>query len=138
MLVVSGFSHFDFFSYVATSKRLRECSELPIFCFAGHCSRCIWWWNPNPLRRWVSYKCYTFMLSDVLMTVVFVWRWQPDSKFPYSQVRFPPKPDAKVEFVENQEVEVYSRANNQEANGWWKCRIKVITIDNLWNYKWSC
>lgn len=51
--------------------------------------------------------------------------WQPDSKFPYSQVRLPPKPDNKVEFAENQEVEVYSRANSQEANGWWKVRIKV-------------
>lgn len=51
--------------------------------------------------------------------------WQPDSKFPYSQVRLPPKPDPKVEFLENMEVEVYSRSNPQEAFGWWKAKIKV-------------
>lgn len=54
------------------------------------------------------------------------FRWQPDSNFPYSRLRFPQKVDPKAEFVENQEVEVYSRSNNQEANGWWKCRIKVF------------
>jgi hypothetical protein len=61
---------------------------------------------------------------DTLYVVCFA-RWQPDSKFPYSQVRLPPKADPKVEFTENMEVEVYSRANHQEAYGWWKSRIKV-------------
>ncbi|KAI4457722.1 fragile x mental retardation syndrome-related protein [Holotrichia oblita] len=56
-------------------------------------------------------------------------RWQPDSNFPYSRLRFPQKVDPKAEFVENQEVEVYSRSNNQEANGWWKCRIKMMKGD---------
>lgn len=51
--------------------------------------------------------------------------WQPDSKFPYSQVKLPPKSDPKVEFAENIEVEVYSRSNDREAYGWWKSRIKV-------------
>lgn len=60
--------------------------------------------------------------------LISLCRWQPDSRFPYSQVKFPPKHDPKVEFAENQEVEVYSRANSQEANGWWKCRIKVWVL----------
>lgn len=60
------------------------------------------------------------------MYKIFYFRWQPDSKFPYSQVRLPQEPDNKVEFMENMEVEVYSRSNTQEAFGWWKARIKVI------------
>lgn len=31
--------------------------------------------------------------------------------------------------MENQEVEVYSRSSGQEANGWWKCRIKMMKGD---------
>lgn len=57
--------------------------------------------------------------------------WQPDSKFAYSQLRLPMETDAKVEFTENQEVEVYSRADSQEANGWWRARIKVKFVVNI-------
>ena len=52
--------------------------------------------------------------------------WQPESKFPFSQVRLPPEgATGKPDFAENQEIEVYSRANEQEACGWWKAIIKV-------------
>lgn len=57
--------------------------------------------------------------------------WQPETKFPYSQIRFPPKPtNSKLEFAEGDEVEVYSRSNEQEALGWWKAQIKVRTGGN--------
>lgn len=59
------------------------------------------------------------------MLVRFEDEWQPDCKFPYSQLKFPPQPDPKAEFTENQEVEVYSSSTGQDVNGWWKCRIKV-------------
>ncbi|XP_025834791.1 fragile X mental retardation syndrome-related protein 1 isoform X2 [Agrilus planipennis] len=75
------------------------------------------------------YKGYIMDIFDEEVLIHFEDEWQPDSKFPYSQVRFPPKQHEKVEFAENQEVEVYSRANNQEANGWWKCRIKMMKGD---------
>lgn len=74
----------------------------------------------------MSKSCIILFCSCLLNTYDF--SWQPDSKFPYSQVRFPPKAEPKAEFLENQEVEVYSRANNQEAHGWWKCKIKVCII----------
>lgn len=51
--------------------------------------------------------------------------WQPESKFPFAQVRLPPKDGPKQEFQENQEIEVYTRANEQEGWGWWKAIIKV-------------
>lgn len=52
--------------------------------------------------------------------------WQPESKFPFSQVFLPPKDSGKhSDFVENQEVEVYARSNEKEACGWWTANIKV-------------
>lgn len=54
--------------------------------------------------------------------------WQPESKFPFAQVRLPPKDGSKAEFQENQEIEVFSRSNEQEAWGWWKALIKVCRV----------
>lgn len=53
--------------------------------------------------------------------------WQPESKFPFSQVFLPPKDNGKqTEFVENQEVEVFARSNEKEACGWWTANVKVL------------
>lgn len=51
--------------------------------------------------------------------------WQPESKFPFAQVRLPPTDGQKPEFSENMEIEVFSRSNEHEACGWWKAIIKV-------------
>lgn len=56
--------------------------------------------------------------------------WQPESKFPFAQVRLPPKDGSKTEFQENQEIEVFSRSNDQEAWGWWKALIKVDKVSD--------
>ena len=62
----------------------------------------------------------------VLVKDYIFFSWQPESKFPFSQVRLPPEGvTGKPDFAENQEIEVYSRANEQEACGWWKAIIKV-------------
>lgn len=74
----------------------------------------------------------TFSIDFFIQIQIFLFRWQPDSKFPYSQVRLPQEPDSKVEFMENMEVEVYSRSNGQEAFGWWKARIKVTHIFTIY------
>ncbi|XP_045483571.1 synaptic functional regulator FMR1 isoform X6 [Harmonia axyridis] len=75
------------------------------------------------------YKGYVLDVFDDEVLIHFEDEWQPDSRFPFSQVRLPPKPDQKTEFTENMEVEVYSRANNQDGYGWWKCRIKMMKGD---------
>ena len=52
--------------------------------------------------------------------------------FLFSRSRLPLKESKGPHtFVENQEVEVYSKANEQEAFGWWKAVIKVNTIIDL-------
>ncbi|XP_074026414.1 synaptic functional regulator FMR1 isoform X2 [Leptinotarsa decemlineata] len=75
------------------------------------------------------YKGYIIDIFDDEVLIHFEDDWQPDSKFPNSQVRLPPKADPKVEFTENMEVEVYSRSSIQEAYGWWKSRIKMMKGD---------
>ncbi|XP_056640247.1 fragile X messenger ribonucleoprotein 1 homolog isoform X2 [Diorhabda sublineata] len=75
------------------------------------------------------YKGYVIDVFDEEVLIHFEDDWQPDSKFPYSQVKLPPKSEAKIEFTENMEVEVYSSANSQEGYGWWKSRIKMMKGD---------
>ena len=64
--------------------------------------------------------------------------WQPETKFLFSRSRLPLK-DAKgpFTFVENQEIEVYSKANEQEAFGWWKAVIKVF-MHFIYTFFLSC
>ncbi|XP_063546141.1 RNA-binding protein FXR1 isoform X3 [Cydia strobilella] len=73
---------------------------------------------------------YKATVTDVLdneVLVAFENDWQPESKFPFSQVFLPPKDTGKhTEFVENQEVEVFARSNEKEACGWWTANIKMM------------
>lgn len=67
----------------------------------------------------------------VIYIFVIHFRWQPDRRFPFSQVKLPPSKDSteqKVEFCETMEVEFYSRPGTEEAYGWWRARIKVSQI----------
>ncbi|XP_069669055.1 fragile X messenger ribonucleoprotein 1 homolog isoform X7 [Periplaneta americana] len=76
------------------------------------------------------YKAFVTDVFDEEVSVAFENDWQPESKFPFSQVRLPPEGvPGKPDFTENQEIEVYSRANEQEACGWWKAIIKMIKGD---------
>ncbi|CAK1541234.1 unnamed protein product [Leptosia nina] len=73
---------------------------------------------------------YKAIVTDVLdneVLVAFENNWQPESKFPFSQVFLPPKDtNEHTEFVINQEVEVFARSNDTEACGWWTANIKLM------------
>ncbi|XP_013786530.1 fragile X mental retardation syndrome-related protein 1-like isoform X2 [Limulus polyphemus] len=78
------------------------------------------------------YKAYVTNIHDDEVTVAFENDWQPESKFPFRRVRLPPIPlkeGEKLELTEGQEIEVYSRANEQEACGWWKAVVKMTKGD---------
>lgn len=78
------------------------------------------------------YKAYITDVHDDEVTVAFENDWQPESKFPYHRVRLPPaapKDDKPVSMTEGQEVEVFSRANEQEACGWWRALVKMTKGD---------
>ncbi|XP_026273824.1 fragile X messenger ribonucleoprotein 1 homolog isoform X3 [Frankliniella occidentalis] len=74
------------------------------------------------------YKGYVTDIFEDSVSVAFENDWQSESKFPFSQVREPPK-DNKGVVEEKQEVEVFSSATEQEVSGWWKAIVKMTKGD---------
>lgn len=55
---------------------------------------------------------------------LFIFRWQPQSKFPFNKVKLPSR-NTNRDFSENQEVEVLSKSKEQDTCGWWRAIIRV-------------
>ncbi|XP_075062263.1 RNA-binding protein FXR2 isoform X2 [Mixophyes fleayi] len=75
---------------------------------------------------------YTGYVQDVheeTVSVVFQNNCLPERQVPFCDVRLPPSSTCAKEISEGDQVEVYSRANEQESSGWWSAHVRMIKGD---------
>ncbi|KAL0274732.1 UNVERIFIED_CONTAM: hypothetical protein PYX00_002789 [Menopon gallinae] len=73
------------------------------------------------------YKAYVKDVFENEVLLAFENDWQPESRYPFSQVRLVPPPvSGRHEYTDGQDIDVYSRSSETESFGWWRAFIKMM------------
>ncbi|XP_062521192.1 fragile X messenger ribonucleoprotein 1 homolog B-like [Corticium candelabrum] len=69
------------------------------------------------------YKAFVRSVSDSTVRVAFENDWQAEKDIPHEDVRLVATIPPDIQFHVNDEVEVFSRASEEEPCGWWKAKV---------------
>ncbi|XP_025080246.1 fragile X mental retardation syndrome-related protein 1-like isoform X2 [Pomacea canaliculata] len=73
------------------------------------------------------YKAFVKSISGNDVIVEFENNWQPERRVQTSAVRLPPSDSTtKPDFREDERVEVFSKAADDESCGWWQAKIRML------------
>ncbi|KAK3095544.1 hypothetical protein FSP39_015938 [Pinctada imbricata] len=74
-----------------------------------------------------AYRAFLKNVYDDEVTVYFENDWQPEQRVRFNNVRLPPKDQAhRPDFHEGENVEVYTKAAEDEYSGWWPAKLKML------------